>query len=67
MVAPRKAGAGARLARHSRREDENGANISRHISCVLRGLQLGFFYSFNVLAQGREAGLPAKRPSGAAG
>jgi len=30
-------------------------------------LRMRLFYSLNVLAQGREAGLPAKRPSGAAG
>jgi hypothetical protein len=40
--------------------------ILRHFYDHFR-VKKGFFYSFNVLAQGREAGLPAKRPSGAAG
>jgi len=36
-------------------------------NCAQKLLKNGFFYSFNVQAQGREAGLPAKRPSGAVG
>jgi hypothetical protein len=38
----------------------------RHSKRSLR-LEKGFFYSFNVLAQGREAGFSAERPSGATG
>jgi hypothetical protein len=45
---------------------EASVNTPRHF-LFAHSSKKRFLYSLNVLAQGREAGLPAKRPSGAVG